>query len=186
MFRFQNEWISELGVVFYGIAVLLINLFVAIVAWQRQSLSRSGAAAATLVGALTLSFLGWGGWVTLMAFFVSSSLLSHVTRQHARQVAPGLQKKGGQRDYMQVLANGGLSTLSAILYSFFGLDIFILSFGLGVAASNSDTWAGEIGILSKTRPVLPDLVLLISKCIFRFPVDIHCCGCDIWCLRVDY
>jgi uncharacterized protein (TIGR00297 family) len=55
---------------------------------------------------------------------------------------------------MQVLANGGLSTLSAILYGFFGYDPFILAFGVGVAASNSDTWAGEIGILSNKRPVL--------------------------------
>jgi uncharacterized membrane protein len=57
LFSLCGGWLSDLSPVLYGIALFSINLFVAYVAWLRQSLSTSGAAAATLVGMLTLSFL---------------------------------------------------------------------------------------------------------------------------------
>jgi uncharacterized protein (TIGR00297 family) len=138
----------------YVIAIILINTAFALFAYQRRSLNPSGAVGTFITGAVIFLFFGFGGWVVLIVFFVTSSVLTHVARPWAKKVADGIQKKGGERDYMQVIANGGPSTLSALLYGLTGNEIFLLIFGTSMAASNSDTWAGEIGITSNKPPVL--------------------------------
>jgi uncharacterized protein (TIGR00297 family) len=64
-----------------------------------------------------------------------------------------MQKKGGCRDHMQVVADGGLATLAAIGYGATGAELFLVLFAASMAESNADTWAREIGILSKKPPV---------------------------------
>ena len=90
----------------------------------------------------------------LIIFFVSSTILTKIARPYSMRVAIGIQKKGGCRDYMQVIANGGPATVCAILYGLTGDRIYIMLFGCAIAEANSDTWAGEIGILSEKPPVL--------------------------------
>lgn len=68
----------------------------------------------------------------LLAFFVSSSLLS---------------RKHSTRNERQVLANGGVAAVAALLGSWPG-------FAGALAAANADTWATEIGGRSSTDPRL--------------------------------
>ena len=96
----------------------LFAVIIAFGAYRARSLSRSGAVGALLVGTAIFGFGGWRWAVLLLGFFISSSLL---TRLFARRKA-GLNEKfdkGGQRDLGQVLANGGVASVFAILSYFF-------------------------------------------------------------------
>lgn len=99
-------------------------------------LTTGGVVAALAVGGATAWGLGWRGVVLLFAFFISGSLLT--------RLAGGA---GGRRNYRQVLANGGLAALAALLGS------WPLAAG-ALAAATADTWATEIGAFSPHSPRL--------------------------------
>lgn len=117
------------------------------------SLSRSGALGAFLVGALVFGLGGpmWGA--LLVVFFVSSSLLSD-WRAEDKAEAARLAAKGGRRDLGQVLANGSLPALLAVAQAAWPqIDLFPAFVG-AIAAVTADTWATEIGVLSRVPPRL--------------------------------
>ena len=89
-------------------------------------------AAALAVGLATGWGLGWRGVGLLLAFFVSSSLLS--------------TKRTG-RNERQVLANGGVAALAALAGHW-------PWFAGALAAATADTWATEIGSHSRMLPKL--------------------------------
>src|SRR5690606_9625416 len=61
-------------------------------------------------------------------------------------------EKSGTRDAGQVWANGGIGLLLCIIYLFYS-DAALLYAYIGVmAAVTADTWATEIGALSKSSP----------------------------------
>jgi uncharacterized protein (TIGR00297 family) len=127
---------------------------IGLLAWRARALSRSGAWAATLSGGLIFG-LGGFPWATLLlAFFISSSLLS---RLFARRKAALSEKfsKGSQRDWGQVLANGGLGALLAIVFTLLPETGWPwIAFAGAMAAVNADTWATELGVLSRVPPRL--------------------------------
>ena len=78
---------------------------VALTAWRLRALTVSGVAAATLVGWAHATGGGVTGTAALLTFFTTSTLLSRLGKR--RKEALGFEK-GGTRDALQVLANGGL------------------------------------------------------------------------------
>jgi uncharacterized protein (TIGR00297 family) len=130
-----------------------LSLGVAGLAYRRRSLSRSGVLGALLTGTLTLGFGGWAWGLALIAFFVSSSLL---TRWHRKRKA-ALEEtfsKGGQRDLGQTLANGGLGAALAVLSVLGPHPDWAAAFVGALAAATADTWATEVGVLSPRPPRL--------------------------------
>lgn len=138
----------------YLALIALSNLILCGIAHKKKSLTLSGAFATFIVGTFVFMNIGFGGWCILVVFFVSSTILTKIARPYSMRVASGIQKKGGCRDYMQVIANGGPATICAILYGLTGNHVYLTFYACAVAESNSDTWAGEIGILSNKPPVL--------------------------------
>ncbi|MCL4505586.1 MAG: DUF92 domain-containing protein [Chloroflexi bacterium] len=150
-------------------AVVLLRLAIGValsavigaLAYRRKSLSRSGVAGAMLTGTLIFGLGGLAGGLLLVIFFVTSSALSRY-KASRKQAVVELFDKGGQRDLGQALANGGIAALCAA-----GSGIAMLS-GAGppaiqyclagligaLAAANADTWATELGVLSRTPPRL--------------------------------
>ena len=133
---------------------LSLGALVGLLAWRLGSLSSSGAWAAALTGGLTFGLGGFRWAVLLLAFFITSSAWS---RAFARRKA-GLEAKyakGSQRDWGQVMANGGLGALLAVLSALLPGDAWAwLAFGGAMAAVNADTWATELGIFNPLPPRL--------------------------------
>jgi len=133
----------------------------------RKSLSTSGALLAILVG-FCLSLAHVSFFFCLFVFFISSSKAT----KYKAKVKESFEHDhlvGGQRNWLQVLCNGGMATELALLYL---LDIGALDLpvdfknnyraswlGIGVLGAisccNGDTWASELGtVLSREDPYL--------------------------------
>lgn len=101
------------------------------------------------------SFLAsWRWGVLLILYFLSASALSRWGARRKEVAARGMVEKGGARDALQVLANGGVFALAALLSLFFpGHSERWMALGAGALASSaSDTWATEIGTLVGGTP----------------------------------
>ena len=133
-----------------------LAVLVAFGGWVGGALTLGGALGAVLVG--TLVFGGGGpAWAALLVlFFVSSSALS---RWHAdlKVDAEARSAKGARRDLVQVLANGAVPAVLAVLALARGdaaLAAAFAAFAGAVAAATADTWATEVGLLSDAPPAL--------------------------------
>ena len=162
---------------------LVLSALIGIVAYRRGSLSRSGAVGTVLVGTVVYGFGNWLAGMLLVAFFISSSALSHYKQNSAaKKHAAEHFEKGGTRDLGQVLANGGaaaLFSLTSFLIWWFveqraapfksapvlgdpdpEFSAVMTNLMIGNAAAilgslatvNADTWATELGVLSRTPP----------------------------------
>jgi uncharacterized protein (TIGR00297 family) len=129
----------------------LFSSLIAVVALQRGSLSRSGAAAALAVG--TVIYLGGGGawFAALLTFFATSTLLGRLGRARKFAIKHDFEK-GDTRDAWQALANGGVATLCALGMLLLPDARWSAAFIASLAAANGDTWATEIGTLSRRDP----------------------------------
>jgi uncharacterized protein (TIGR00297 family) len=125
-----------------------IALSIALLARRARALSTGGAIAATVIGTLAL-LAGWKWAVLLIFYFVSSSVLSRLGAERKRDRTQSVIEKGGERDAMQVLANGAVFALAAALAVVTPeYQTRWVALGVGaLAGSASDTWATEIGTL---------------------------------------
>jgi len=121
--------------------------------YRRQALSRSGVAGAALTGGLIFGFGGWSGAALLLAFFISSSALSRFKESQKENLAEKFSK-GSQRDLSQALANGGVAAMCIVFYALTGQVAWWAAFAAALATANADTWATELGVLSRTPPRL--------------------------------
>jgi uncharacterized protein (TIGR00297 family) len=112
-------------------------------------LTRGGAVAAAIVGTAIFGAGGATGAALLALFFVSGSLL---TKHSARTRANRIDRQTGGRTARQVIANGGVAAVGALIaVSWEGGWALLLG---ALAAAQADTWATEIGAFSATPPRL--------------------------------
>ncbi len=132
---------------------LVLSAGIAALAYRRGALSRSGVAGAMLTGTLHFGFGGptWG--LTLIAFFATSTLLSRYREGEKGPVARQYAK-GGRRDFGQTLANGGLTAALAVIFQFHPAVWLFAAFVGALATVTADTWATELGVLSRRPPRL--------------------------------
>lgn len=131
-----------------GVAVLIAGA-----AWARGSLSPSGMLGAILIGVPVFGLAGAVGTAALLGFFFSSSALSKVFRVRKADVEAEYSKTG-TRDLGQALANGGVAALACVLLALTGDTRWLLAMVGALAAANADTWATELGVLSRAPPRL--------------------------------
>jgi uncharacterized protein (TIGR00297 family) len=132
---------------------LILSGGVSWLAYRRGSLATSGVAGAMTVGTLIFGFGGWVWGLTLIAFFVSSSALSHY-KEAAKQELAEKFAKGHRRDLGQTLANGGAGALAALAHTAWGKPLLFAAFLGALATVNADTWATELGVLDPSPPRL--------------------------------
>jgi len=142
---------------------------VIVVSWGhgRKSLTTSGALLALIVG-FCLTLAHYSFFLCLLAFFITSSKATKYKQELKEQVEEDF-KENGQRNWLQVLCNGGMAFELSLLYlldigssdlpvdfrhqyraSWLGMAV------LGaIACCNGDTWASELGsVLAKQDPFL--------------------------------
>lgn len=137
------------------VASALIGLF----AYWRGSLTRGGVFGAILTGTAIFGLGGFVPGVLLVAFFVSSTLLSKFRARVKAKLNEKFQK-GARRDLGQALANGGWAALLACGMWFAQTNgagervemLLFAAFVGALATVTADTWATEIGVLSNALP----------------------------------
>ena len=149
------------------LAATLIPLAVVLHALRRKHITKSGAALGSVI-AFILTLASYPFLACLIAFFFSSSQATKFRQDRKRKLEEHF-KEGGQRNWVQVLCNGGMAAQLAFLYI---LDLgcgehpidFVNGYrgswlSLGVLGSfaccNGDTWASELGtVIGKGEPYL--------------------------------
>lgn len=148
------------------IIAMLISSVVAIRGFRRKSLDLSGAVVGFIVMTIHIA-VGFRFGALLLVFFFTSSKLTKVGEEKKRRLDADF-KDGGQRNWVQVLSNSGISTvLVVIVWKLTGwqdkcLDskesTLITSLIGGIighySCCNGDTWSSEIGVLSDAQPRL--------------------------------
>ncbi len=120
---------------------------VAFIAHRMRLLTWDGALGAVLVGTSVFGIGEFSGSVPLLVFFFTSSLLPR---------ALGRRSKGERRNFVQVLANGGMPTVCVwlvVLYPQHAESAW-LAYTASLACATGDTWATEIGTRFGRQPRL--------------------------------
>jgi len=134
-----------------ALAGLLLAALVSFLARTARSLTVGGAIAATLVGTTAVA-AGWDWGALLILYFATSTALSRLGRSLKEQRTAPIVAKGGERDAVQVLANGATFAGAAIAM-LIRPDARWIALGAGsLAAAAADTWATEIGTLYGGEP----------------------------------
>lgn len=90
---------------------------------------------------------GWPWAALLIVYFVASSALTRFRREVKAARTVSVLSEAGERNAIQVLANGGVYAVLVLLGTLLDAPMLHLM-GVGaLAAAAADTWATEIGIL---------------------------------------
>lgn len=143
MFIYSTEIIAQ-----------FFTIMVSIYAYRKKSVSVSGFASMLVIASFFIWNNGISTLAVLFSMFVSASLLTKYKYQYKSELTEKVLKKHGPRDAIQAICNLGVAFLCFVLYTFTHKQAFILALLCSVAASNADSWASEIGVLSKRKPVL--------------------------------
>jgi len=128
--------------------VKLIAIFARV---RIRGLSASGSIAALAIGAACIA-AGWTWLIVLLAFYVSSTILSRLGHDARRARAGSIAEKSGDRDIWQVAANGGVFAALALVSAVHPSPVLYAAAAGAIAASTADTWATEIGTLARQLP----------------------------------
>lgn len=138
--------------VYSGAFGFILSFLIAYTAYVKKSLTLDGSIGATFLGTVMCITSGIFGSLLMIIFFISSSMLSRFRKGMKEEVARQFDKTG-RRDIVQVFANGGVGLIYSVLFYATKNPSFLVMLGASFAAANADTWATELGILNKKRPI---------------------------------
>ncbi|XP_034948006.1 transmembrane protein 19 [Chelonus insularis] len=139
------------------LSAIVIPILFSLWGLKKKSLDLSGAILGLFVGFI-LTITNYAHLACLMCFFVTSSLATKFRGEKKKKLEINF-KEGGQRNWIQVLCNGGMAFQLALLYLLdvgcgerpidFDKDYRSSWLSIGILGSfaccNGDTWASEFG-----------------------------------------
>jgi len=132
----------------------ILATIIAYLAYRANSLNKSGAFAAVVVGTIVFGLGGLQWAVLLLIFFITSSALSRLFKKR-KQGLDEKFSKGHERDAGQVFGNGGLATAFVLIHFLYPeSSVGWVGFAAALAAVNADTWATELGVLNPIQPIM--------------------------------
>lgn len=136
------------------VMIVVVSLIISLVAFNRKILDQGGSVLAFLICFLS-GTLGHLTWLLILLIFVGSSFLATRFAIVYKKALGVEESDEGTRGAWNVLSNGIVPALIAVVYSL-GLlepEQALVAFTTAVAAASADTMASEIGVLSPS-PVL--------------------------------
>lgn len=131
-----------------------LSCFIGGLGYWRRSLTLSGWLGAIVVGTASAGLGGWTWGALIVIFFVTSSALSHWRHPAKEQIASDKFAKSERRDVVQTMANGGAVVGLALLNTWMPHPFWLAAAVGAIATVTADTWATELGTLSRTAPRL--------------------------------
>ena len=137
---------------FYGFVLSLLIVFIS---YRFKSLNFSGSIATLILGTLVFGVGGWLWAIPILTFFITSSALSKIGKSYKQKLQDTFEKSG-TRDHWQVIANGGIGGILVLLAVFDPdkSEFYFWAYTISFAAATADTWATELGVVLKGKPVL--------------------------------
>ncbi|EPH95586.1 TIGR00297 family protein [Enterococcus faecalis 13-SD-W-01] len=125
----------------------IISLIVSLAAVLTKTLSFSGGIAALILGT---TIIGTGPWYSVLlagALFFSSGMISLSKKRLTRS-----SQLTETRNHKQVLANLLPGVCSLLFFFQTQNELFLIGYAASISSAAADTWASEIGTLSKKVP----------------------------------
>ncbi len=157
----------DLSYVAYLLVVTVVTVFLARKA-SRLKIVREGAERAAVAVTLLNATPGLPYFLTYAYFVLSSSAMTRLGRDRKLRMGLGSDIQG--RTASQVLAVGalpGFLSLASAILSILNVQhlaaVCLVAALSMLATSNADTWASEVGVLSRTKPRLVLNPLIIAE-----------------------
>lgn len=132
----------------YLVPIILMPLIIAF-ARGKEVLTRSGVLFATILGVLVSLAFGNEGFLVLLAFLLLSIIADKIKSAYKKKEG-AFSDCSSTRGARQVVANGAVGAICALLYMITGSDAFAVIYVASIAEAFADTVASGIGILSKS------------------------------------
>lgn len=129
-----------------------IVILVLYLTWYCRMVTLSATLLAIFLGIGIYAMVGISLLLAVFTFFISGSLISKISNDKKKE-AICLHKRKGSRTWIQVLANTLPAFIFSICYCCSWCDGFIYASYVCLATANADTFASEIGMLSKHQPI---------------------------------
>jgi uncharacterized protein (TIGR00297 family) len=132
----------------------LFAILVAAFSLKKKSVSISGFLSMLIVSSVFIWKGGIAPLIILFAMFASASLLTRYKHSYKEVLTGAILKKNGPRDFIQAISNLGVAFFCFLFYTQLNEEVYLLALLSSVASSNADSWASEIGVLSKKKPIM--------------------------------
>ncbi len=130
------------------IAVFGICCLLAVLTYLLKALDLFGSFAALILGLIVGAFGGLRWLIVLILFLFISFAATKYKYNFKKNICQQEGGKGGRR-WNNVIANGTIPAIIALLFFFFSNGIISVIFIASISVAASDTLASEIGLLSK-------------------------------------
>ncbi len=133
------------------IAPILLTPAVIAFAYKKKALTLGGIITAIIMDIAVSLALGNFGFVLLLSFLVLG-IVADKLKKKIKSSRPDFhekEKRSDRRDHIQVLANGLVPSLCAILFITTGARVFAVAYCAALAEALADTVASGIGIAAK-------------------------------------